>query len=422
MSFSGPLLSGSFISGSEFYGTALEKFEPSLFLDFATSKSLDSRITFTRASSATYYDAQGTLQTAASGVPRFDHDPVTVESLGLLIEEQRTNQLLRSQEFDDAYWVKADATITANTIVAPDGTLTGDALVSSINGGSNTCFVSKPTGVAASTNYTYSVFIKKGTSPTTMLTFYRASPYSPVFGTINWSTETMSVSGAILLASSFIPVGNGWYRASLTINSDTATSLVCRLYVRDDGTANVAGEYVYIWGAQLEAGSFPTSYIKTEGSQVTRSADAASMTGTNFSSWYRQDEGTLYAAGKTVDSIAGFVGADNGTTQNRIRIYQNTASTIRSDLFYNGATVLTGGGGSPLLGQLNKTATAYETGALASSTNGATVTSVAATLVPFVTQLRIGNVDGISYLNGSVSKIAFYPKRLTNAQLQALTR
>lgn len=410
MSFSGPLLSGSFISGSEFYGTALEKFEPSLFLDFATSKSLDSRITFTRASSATYYDAQGTLQTAASGVPRFDHDPVTGESLGLLIEEQRANLLLRSEEFETASWGKFQASVLSNAVIAPNGTLTGDTVV--MSGTVSSLFQS--VSVTSGTTYTASFYFKAGTTSIVRIKLDATSNvYEVKINLSDQSTTTLTGTGSVRIQN----VGNGWYRCAATATA-TATGTGFASAVAD----GAAGQEVYIWGAQLEAGSFLTSYIKTEASQVTRSADAASMTGTNFSSWYRQDEGTLYAAGKTVDSIAGFVGVDNGTTQNRIRIYQNTASTIRSDLFYNGATVLTGGGGSPLLGQLNKTATAYETGVLASSTNGATVTSVAATLVPFVTQLRIGNVDGISYLNGSVSKIAFYPKRLTNAQLQALTR
>ncbi|MCP4789420.1 MAG: hypothetical protein GY881_04195, partial [Gammaproteobacteria bacterium] len=96
---------------------------PDLNLDFANSKELDPRITFTRSSVGTYVDENGIIQTAVDDQPRFDHDPATGESLGLLIEESRTNLLTYSEQFDQ--WDKGNnTTITPNAATAPDGSMT----------------------------------------------------------------------------------------------------------------------------------------------------------------------------------------------------------------------------------------------------------------------------------------------------------
>src|SRR5690606_5381998 len=86
-------------------------------------------VTFTRASEGTYFDSAGTQQTAAVNEPRVDYDPLTLELRGLLVEEQRTNLLLRSQEFDNASWSKVSSSVSANAAVAPDGTLTADKII-----------------------------------------------------------------------------------------------------------------------------------------------------------------------------------------------------------------------------------------------------------------------------------------------------
>ena len=104
---------------------------PTLDLAFAATKALDPRITFTRASTGTYVGSNGTLRTAGINEARFDHSPLTLESLGLLVEEARTNLLLRSEEFDNASWTKTRSSVTANAITAPDRTLTGDKLIDS---------------------------------------------------------------------------------------------------------------------------------------------------------------------------------------------------------------------------------------------------------------------------------------------------
>ncbi|MFX1675214.1 phage GP46 family protein [Paraburkholderia sp. A2WS-5] len=199
----------------------------------------------------------------------------------LLYATPRTNLLTQSQAFDNAAWGKAGATVTANAITAPDGTTTADSLVSGVSGGSNTDLVDHGVvSVASGTTYTYSVFLKAGTSPRSLVDFYVASPYTEVTGSVTWgATPTFFAAGAALLASSFVAVGGGWYRLSLTMSSGTGTGMVTRVYVRDQGSTNVAGENVYVWGAQLEANSTPTSYIPTTTAAVTVTDYVLSPTG-----------------------------------------------------------------------------------------------------------------------------------------------
>ena len=103
---------------------------------------------------------------------------------------------------------------------------------------------------------------------------------------------------------SIVDVGNGWYRCIITFTTVSTSGAVINpvIYLIDNANATRAAGMtgdgysgIFIWGAQLEQGSFPTSYIKTSGASATRSADNASITGENFSSWYRQDEGSLYS-------------------------------------------------------------------------------------------------------------------------------
>jgi hypothetical protein len=186
---------------------------------------------------------------------------------------------------------------------------------------------------------------------------------------------------------------------------------------------------IYIWGAQLEAGAFPTSYVKTVASQVTRSADSASMVGANFSSWYRADVGTLYAEGgvdTTIPSSKEFGLATLAGSAPQAVIgfdYSPNSSTINAVVF-NG-TVQAFGFGQPITIpdlQYVKTIIAYKFNDFARSVNGNAVVTDTLGLVPQPDKLNIG-----SYLAGTerarlhIKKISYYPQRLSNLQLQSLT-
>lgn len=189
----------------------------------------------------------------------------------------RTNLLLQSQTFGNASWTKTGATVTADAAVAPDGTTTADRLISSVSTGSNTAFAGQQVTVTTATDYIFSVYLKPGTSPTTVVNFYRVSPFDQSVLTITWgATPAISFTGNGW-AYGLFDLGNGWYRAWIAMNSATATALMARIYTRDQGTTHVSGEYVDIWGAMIDAATTARPYVATVA--ATASATNPSMQG-----------------------------------------------------------------------------------------------------------------------------------------------
>jgi hypothetical protein len=346
---------------------------PSLDLRFADNKSLidavtgASLVTFTRASSGTFVDSAGVLQTAATDVPRFDCNALTGESLGLLVEEARTNLLLNS------------------------GTLsTQSAIV---------------TAVAHTLHFT-------GTGT---ITLTGASTAGPLVGT---GTDEAN-------------------RVSLTF-TPTAGSL----------TLTVSGT---VTNAQLEAGAFPSSYIPTTTATVTRAADVASITGSNFSSWYNHSEGTMaiiasIRGGNTVVStglaiVNGIAKLAEATPTSLARCFVFNTSTSPSRYTFSQRSSIA---------NISINDTSYETiqlgkhytysgsyvnnstQGLALSVDGRTaLTSATAVDVPVPTRLLIGagNIGSNPgqgaddfYLNGTIKRLTFWPSRFAGNTLQAIAQ
>jgi hypothetical protein len=198
-----------------------------------------------------------------NSAPRFDHNPTTGESLGLLVEEARTNLLLQSEDFSTS-WTTVTATVTTNVATAPNGTTTAD-----LYSGTSTSAVNQSVSLTSGITYTISFYVKSA-------------------GLGNDSFR-LRIDGA--QTSSNFTATSEWQRFTFTATSANTGARTCGI-VRNTAGDNVD---VLIWGAQLEVGAFPTSYIPTTSATVTRAADVASITGSNFSSWYRQDEGTVFA-------------------------------------------------------------------------------------------------------------------------------
>lgn len=313
-------------------------------LDFTASSTLDSRITFTRASSATYFNSSGVLTSAANNAPRFDYDPVTLAARGLLIEEQRTNILLNS-------------------------------LIDKTN-------LSTQSVATSAVAYTLSFY---GTGTVTLS------------GT---STATLTGTGAF-------PT-----RSTLTF-TPTAGTL----------TLTVTGT---VQCAQLEAGNFATSFIPTAAEQATRAADSATMTGTNFSSWYNASEGTLFAEvlnGVMADASQTSIHVDDTTTSNRVMLLRNPSRIGTLTVTSGGVTQADISNGSASSdGATLRLAGAYKANDFAASTNGATPGTDTSGTVPTVTQMIMGGRPaGANILNGWLRRIAYYPRRLSNAELQGIT-
>jgi hypothetical protein len=314
---------------------------PTLSLNFLSSL-LDSRITFTRASTKTYYDIAGVRQTAAINEAPLEYDPITHELLGRSVWEARTNSLLNS-----------DAPVTQVVTL----------------------------GVG-----TYTLWVEGSGSAT---------------------------------SSALTAVGSGFGAA--TAGSPNVFT------VSTGGTVNVtvAGSLTVF---QLENGAFATPYIPTTGTPVTRAADVASVTGTNFSSWYNQSEGAFVAEYMT-SKPNGTVGncypfsCNDGTNAERVNYFISLSGGGNPRITAGGVSTNPGNPGTQINLAFNKVGVAYKVGANQgrAALNGALGTASTPAAQPATTRLEIGQNISAEHINGWIRSIKYYPTRLSDAQLQALT-
>jgi hypothetical protein len=397
-------------------------------------------------SSVTAYNATTTtaitnyipqLLTAPINAPRFDFNPTTGESLGLLIEQSSTNLLTYSQLFNNAIWNNNGGSVSINTTagIAPDGTQTANLVTEST--GTTEHHIAESFTFSASTAYTASIYIKQVYgSRNIRILFYTNSAIDQATVIFNPSTGAVvsaaTASGSMTAVSATATLlGNGFWRFTLSgTTSATAGSGAVRYQMMSGTTASYTGDgwsSLFYWGAQLEALAFSTSYIATTSAQVTRAADVASMTGTNFSSWYNISEGTLYAESSSITTntyayIANL--SDGGTGVNELALRIESAN-------YGGVSVVSGVAqadmniGSYVAGVSSKTIMVYKTNDFAGTKNGGTVATDTLGSLPTVNQLVIGTqrtaAPSTFTQTGTYKKIAYYPIRVTNAQLQALT-
>ena len=400
--------------------------DAALVLDFTSPAALDPRITFTRASTATRFNASGVLTSEAINAARFDYDPVTLAPKGLLIEESRTNLLTYSEQFDNAAWTKTRSSITADAAVSPDGTADADKLVEDTTATNSHLFSATITSTTAVT--TFSIFAKAAERPRLQLRFAGGSDVrGAAFNLLTGTVEAETLSATTQANNPRITdVGNGWYRCS--IDSSGTGDTTVQTYLDNGTTHSYTGDGtsgIYIWGAQLEAGAFATSYIPTVASQVTRAADVAVMTGTNFSSWYNQSEGTFFVSSDYTLVVGGNYRFDvtDGTSSNQMRLRSAPSGSTQSrfELTTSGVaqTTLSPATTNPAL---NKDAIAYKLDDAAAVVNAGTA-GVDTSLTPAtMNQMAIGATRlGASPINGHIQRIAYYNRRLANSELTALT-
>ena len=413
---------------------------PALTLDFQNSQQLDPRVTFSRSSSATYINSAGSVVSAAEHEPRFDHDPVTGECLGLLIEESRTNYAPVSQpttsQLQNTYaWITM-----SDGFAAPDGTTSAVKLISteatdqnSTNRGVNynTAYTMPTTGYI-----TCSVYVKPLNNlakvtlcgPTGNGGFYGAGGTRVDF-TVSPPVVTPP-TGFGYEGGSLTEVGNGWYRIEFLFNLDNSQTTPSGSTKGPRVNPYGAGTEVLFWGLQMEAAKFPTWYIPTAGATVTRSVDIASITGTNFSSWYNQNQGTVLSNFKSPVPEANARywllitnGANSLTDGYRFEMNAILASTS------TGANAWSSTGDWLSTGYTqnaeNRTAFGYDrinnfnsfsnNGVIQETNTSATDVTVAPTTI------TIGAAAANQKFSGHISRIAYYNERLTDAELQTLT-
>lgn len=411
---------------------------PTLLLDFVNSSRIDPRITFTRASTATYFDATGTLQTATTDVPRFDYDPDTLAAQGLLIEEARTNLIFPSEDFANATYTPTNITGVVNAAVAPNGATTADELVEDGATGAHG-FLGPVVNLANATVYTCSIFAKVK-SGTRGLFIYgqNVSAYSATNAGAKFTVSgTVISAGAVYGTStnSVQSVGNGWYRCTVTFPATVAANAGQNLrIVLDNGTGTpTAGAASYtgdgtsgffVWGAQLETGAFPTSYIPTTTTALTRAADVASVN--TLSPWFNASAGSFYVQATTPNGLSTFpstISVNDGTTSNRIISY------VFTNGYYVGVTTagVSQGNGfvltTPTVGSEYKFAFVYATNRLQAALNGtAGPEDTTVTLPSGLNIMRIGGIVSSGNLyNSHIQRITYYPRSLSQAELISIT-
>lgn len=380
--------------------TVTDVAEAVLDLDFtAMGGTLDSRITFTRASAnATYFDSAGVLQTAGTNVARFDYNPITLAALGLLLEESRTNVIRQNRDLTNAAWTKTNASaVKDQTGIDGVSNSTSRITASAANG---TCL---QTNTLGSTPRGQTAYVKR---------------------LVGSGTVDMTMDGGTTWTA--ITVTGSWTRVSIPAQTLANPNSGFRIQTNGD---SIAVDYVQNEAIGNALATF-SSPIATTTASVTRAADFAVMTSTNFSSWFNASAGTFYVeVDHTRAPAAGnfaFAASDNSVA-NLIRVQVAGSGTtvnytINSSNTSQASFNLTG---SVTAGTPFKVAAAYAANDVAASLNGGTVgtdTTVTLPVAPsrlWIGSNEIGSASGI--LLGHMKRLTYYNTRKSNADLIAMT-
>ena len=339
--------------------------------------------------------------------------------------------LLQSENFS-ASWSLLRVTNSADATTAPNGTNTADQLLDTAVSGTHVA-IQTITKAASAITYTASVYLKPNVRTLGEL---RVSDQAGngVRNTFNLTAGTIGTpstfgTGFTAGTSTITAVGNGWYRMDLVATTNSATTLGHEIYIAN-ASANTSytgdGSGFFVWGAQLEAGAFATSYIPTVASQVTRSADVALIQGSNFSSWYNQNEGSLSTRYDTAATAASnsIVAISSNSNGERIQLSHLTGAR-RFNVVVGGVNQVNDSGGS--LGSVTantvaKMAGAYQVNNFASDVNGGAVVTDTSGTLPVVDRMFIG-ADGAggNLLNGRIQSLSYFNRRLANTELQGIT-
>ena len=385
---------------------------PSLTLDFQKSKQLDPRISFSRTQTTgqTTYVEGGVIKYADEHQARFEKE-------GLLIEESRVNAETHAIDFLNASWETDSSSVTPNATTAPDGTLTASKLVEDSTTGGHLLQNSSNLATTGQT-WTFSIFAKAA-ERTQVIIWLRAEPGALEYFDLSSGTK---VSDNLGLNSSITPLANGWYRISITETlSNIRKPFIATAVNGSNSTVGDGVSGIYVWGAQLEEGAFPTSYIPTAGSAVTRAADVCKIEGDNFSSWYNQNQGSWFVKVKGPDTtVNNWIFATGPNTTGQDALCRGATGYLRSIERYLGDVYDSDASNE----NLNQAALSYDlTNQASARFNGVTgyYSSIAGnTTAP--TSLFIGQrLSGVEPLNGHISRLAYYSERLTDTQLQAIT-
>jgi len=383
----------------------------------------DFAVTRSASNVATRINSLGFIERVNDNVPRLDY-PLGGAVNGcpaLLVEPSAENLYQQNQDFTNAYWSKVNSSVSGNQAVAPDGTLTADKLIMD-NGISPT--VANASGVnrtqvVTSSAYRFSMFAKSAEFTGFKV---RENTVEGTFLDVNLSNGTITNGSVAQFISPLAEnYGNGWYRVSWT--SPTITNL-SKYSIRVGSTGDgVSG--IFVWGAQVETGSVPTSYIgPTTTAAITRGEDRITKTG--ITSLIGQTEGTFYFEGE-----ANFASSDlpmiNRSVTNSILLVKNVSNQLVVYVYYGGVFLPVFTTPSAITGPF-KIAVGYKQGSpgdTAVFVNGVQVGTTNTTSWAFTGALTEVIVRAEGYLIGGkpykVRALGVYPNRLSNSELATLT-
>jgi len=372
----------------------------------------------TRATTATKVSANGLIESVAINVPRIDYLNSTCPSI--LVEPQRTNLQTYSEDFSNAVWIKVNSTINSNALIAPDGNTTGDKLIEDTNTGRHSAAIV----VIPSTNgdYSFSVFVKAGER-----TKLQIDEAFSVGGSVNFDLTTGTATTTAPARNGKIEnYGNGWFKCSGTWTFLGGATTVLYINLLDNSNSNFytgnGTSGIFLWGAQLEAGNFATSYIPTTTAAVTRNADTILKTG--ITSLIGQTEGTMFID-TNIDNIS-------SQTNEPVLFYTRGTSFAFIEITSTGIVYAAFNDGSTFTGLItavvglqngrHKFAFAYKNNDFILYLDGnqiGTDTSglVSGTLTSFGFQYDVSQYIGKQNINVS----GLWKTRLTNSELEQLT-
>jgi hypothetical protein len=367
-------------------------------------------------------------------VPRLTYQNGGGGCPSLLLEKQSTNLALYSEQFDNAGWSRDEVTNGANVTTSPDGTQNADTIVDNSTNGRHINYQSFSGDLSISR--TLSVYAKQNSLRYLYLSVTNTADihcYSAIFDLQSGTVSATKTNGDATLSASIQSVGNGWYRCIMSGTMTTGTANYFPLIGTSDRagftgslTNNNAPEYIgsgqslYVWGAQLEASSYVTSYIPTTSASATRVADACSKTG--ISSLIGQTEGVLFVDLNYLPHEAQSIFAieDWVTNSTVIRILSDTSTSLGAQVF-QGGNQYTATFNSAVVGQRYKCALAYKANDFAFYVNGTQVSTSSSGTVPTTSNVRFGAFITGQTMDGQINEAVLFKTRLTNAELASLT-
>ena len=364
----------------------------------------------------------GKVVLVGGNVPRFDYDPITRESKGLLLEESRTNYVRVSTNLESEWVSGSGSTDVDYTITNPDG-----SVGAWYHTGAEVYHQNMDLSGASTNVITVSLWVKErsGQSGNLDIEIFQqisGSVISLGVWSFNPTTEVISTAPSTFSDGRVQEYPNGWYRVSAKATTASGNfSSTTRFDMQ-------SSEH-YVWGMQIEVGSFPTSFIPTNGSTATRGQDLVEITEEEFVEFYNQTEGSIISEFMLPPSwpMSGYASitltlSDN-SYNNRITLASSTGSAaINADVAISGSTTRAALGSYTSGSYSIKAAMAYKASDSGGSLNGAAVVTTSPGTLPLLTRADIGkDHQNGNALNGHMKRIMYYSKRLPNSQLVTLT-